>query len=119
MSRRVCRFDISKGLYPSPVVCRLRKLCPHEPLHALSEASPNLSVHIIQLRDLQEIRWEEEKREMEKAPDIIEMIESKGDMDDSTADGFVFSDQIMESLRTRNRDRRAEEAYEHRRESAA
>jgi hypothetical protein len=82
--------------------------------------SRQLERTIIQLRDLQKIRRAQEKREMEKVLDIIEMVESKGDMYDPSADGFVFSDtQILDSLRTRNRDRKAEEAYEHRSESAA
>ena len=100
-------------------------------LESQSKALSNLSMHgqrlsrqlertIIQLRDLQKIRRAEERKEMEKVLDIIEMVESKGDMYDPSADGFVFSDaQIMDSLRTRNRDRKAEEAYEHRSESAA
>jgi hypothetical protein len=100
-------------------------------LESQSKALSNLSMHgqrlsrqfertIIQLRDLQKIRRAEEKQEMEKLLDIIEMVESKGNMYDPSADGFVFSDtQIMDSLSTRNRDRKAEEAYEHRCESAA
>jgi hypothetical protein len=99
-------------------------------LESQSKALSNLSMHsqrlsrqfertIIQLRDLQKIRRAEEKQEMEKVLDIIEMVESKGDMYDPAADGFVFSDtQIMDSLRTRNRERKAEQAYEHRCEAA-
>jgi hypothetical protein len=100
-------------------------------LESQSKALSNLSMHgqrlsrqfertINQLRALQKIRREQEKQEMEKVLDIIEMVESTGNMYDPTADGFVFSDtQIMDSLRTRNRERKAEEAYEHRCESAA
>jgi hypothetical protein len=96
-----------------------------------SQSLSNLSMHsqrlsrqfertIIQLRDLQKIRRAEEKREMEKLLDIIEMSESQGDTYDPSSDGFVFSElQIEAAKRTRTRERRADEAYEYRCEAAA
>jgi hypothetical protein len=48
------------------------------------------------------------------------MLESRGETYDPAADGFVFSEsQINECKRTRNHERPAAEAYDHRVESAA
>jgi hypothetical protein len=100
-------------------------------LESQSKALANLSMHsqrlsrqfertVAQLRDLQKTRKAQEKHDLNDLLDIMEMHESKGETYDPSADGFVFSEQqIEESIRTRNRERLAEEAYEHRRESAA
>ena len=83
----------------------------------------NLSMHsqrlsrqfertVIQLRDLQKTRRSQELKGLDSLIDIMEMCESEGETYDRSADGFVFSEQqINEHIRTRNRDRRAEEAY--------
>ena len=74
----------------------------------------------MQLRDLQETRRAQEKHDLNNLLDIMEMYESKGEAYDPMADGFVFSKtQIDAAIRTRNRERLAEEAYDHRSESAA
>jgi hypothetical protein len=100
-------------------------------LESQSKALANLSMHsqrlsrqfertVMQLRELQKTRRAQEKRELNDLLDIIEMVESTGDTYDPSADGFVFSEsQISESIRTRKRERLANEAYNHRRESAA
>jgi len=100
-------------------------------LESQSKALSNLSMHsqrlsrqfertVAQLRDLQKTRRAVEKQELDSVVDIIEMVESTGETYDPSADGFVFSEQqIEESIRTRNRERLAEEAYEHRCESDA
>ena len=75
---------------------------------------------VMQLRDLQETRRAQEKHDLNNLLDIMEMIESTGETYDPSADGFVFSEpQIAAAMRTRTRERLAEEAYEHRSESAA
>ena len=100
-------------------------------LESQSKALANLSMHsqrlsrqfertVIQLRDLQETRRAQERKDLDSLIDIMEMCESEGETYDPSADGFVFSEQqINDRIRTRNRERRAEEAYDHRLESAA
>ena len=70
--------------------------------------------------DLQETRLLQERMDLDSLIDIMEMCESEGETYDPSADGFVFSElQIKERIRTRNRERRAEEAYDYRLESEA
>jgi hypothetical protein len=100
-------------------------------LESQSKALANLSMHsqrlsrqfertVMQLRDLQKTRRTQEKHDLNSLLDIMEMIESTGETYDPSADGFVFSEpQIAAAMRTRTRERLAEEAYEHRSESAA
>ena len=100
-------------------------------LESQSKALANLSMHsqrlsrqfertVAQLRDLQKTRRAQEKHDLNDLLDIIEMVESTGETYDPSADGFVFSElQIDTARRTRNREHLAEEAYEHRCESAA
>ena len=62
----------------------------------------------------------QEQQELNSLLDIIEMHESTGENYDPSADGFVFSESEIEGgVRARNRENQAEEAYEHRLESAA
>jgi len=100
-------------------------------LESQSKALANLSMHsqrlsrqfertVAQLRDLQKTRLTQEKRELDSLVDIIEMHESIRVTYDPSADGFVFSEQqIQAAHRTRNRERLASRAYEHRLLSAA
>jgi len=100
-------------------------------LESQSKALANLSMHsqrlsrqfertVAQLRDLQKTRKAQEKHDLSDLLDIMEMYESKGETYDPSADGFGFSEpQIEESIRTRNRERLAMEAYEHRCDTAA
>jgi hypothetical protein len=100
-------------------------------LESQAKALANLSMHsqrlsrqfertVIQLRELQKTRRTQEKRDLDNVLDIIEMYESKGETYRPSDDGFVFSPtQIQVALRTRNRERHVEEAYEHHCESAA
>jgi hypothetical protein len=100
-------------------------------LESQSKALANLSMHsqrlsrqfertVMQLRDLQKTRRAQEKHDLNNLLDIMEMYESTGETYDPSADGFVFSEpQIGAGLLARGRERLAEEAYEHRRESAA
>ncbi len=100
-------------------------------LESQSKALSNLSMHsqrlsrqfertVTQLRDLQKTRLSQEKQELDELLDIIEMIESTGKTYDPSTDGFVFSElQIDAARRARNRESLAEEAFEHRSESAA
>jgi hypothetical protein len=100
-------------------------------LESQSKALSNLSLHsqrlsrqfertVAQLRDLQKTRLTQEKQELDSLLDIMEMYDSKGETYNPSADGFVFSEsQIAESIRARNRENLAEEAFDHRYESAA
>jgi hypothetical protein len=100
-------------------------------LESQSKALANLSMHsqrlsrqfertVIQLCDLQQTRRALEREDLDSLIDIMEMCESEGETYDPSADGFVFSElQIKERIRTRNRERRAEEAYDYRLESEA
>jgi hypothetical protein len=73
-----------------------------------------------QLLELQKIRHDREKRELDQLVDIIEMYKSKGKVYIPADDGFVFTeDQIKQAIRARNRERLAKEAYHYRLKSAA
>jgi hypothetical protein len=90
-------------------------------LESQSKALANLSMHsqrlsrqfertVIQLRDLQEIRRAQEKKDLDDLLDIMEMYKEKGETYDPSPDGFVFSAaQIDAGIRTRNRERLLEE----------
>jgi hypothetical protein len=94
-------------------------------LESQSKALSNLSLHsqrlsrqfertVAQLRELQKARLTQEKLDLSDLLDVIEMQEDKGETYDPSADGFVFSEpQIEAAVRTRNRERLIEEAYEH------
>ena len=59
------------------------------------------------LRELQQLRKEQEKKEMERLLDIMETYEQKGEPYDPSTDGFVFSPAKIESAkRARTRERR-------------
>ena len=100
-------------------------------LESQSKALANLSMHsqrlsrqfertVTQLRDLQKIRQTKEKHDLNGLLDIMEMCAAKGEPYRPSDDGFVFSEQqINESIRARHRQSVAEEAFEHRFESAA
>jgi hypothetical protein len=100
-------------------------------LESQSKALSNLSMHsqrlsrqfertVTLLRDLQKTRRAQEKKDLDSLVDIIKMYKSKGKTYDPSADGFVFSDQqIKESIRARNREFLASEAYSHRYKTAA
>jgi hypothetical protein len=100
-------------------------------LESQSKALSNLSLHtqrlsrqfertVTQLRQLQETRRAQERKDLNSLVDIMKMYESKGETYDPSADGFVFSrTQINEAILTRNRERRAEEGRYHRLKSAA
>ncbi len=100
-------------------------------LESQSKALANLSMHgqrlsrqfertVAQLRDLQKIRRAQEEKDLDNVLDIMEMYKSKGKTYRPSDDGFVFSEQqINESIRARHRQSVAEEAFEHRFESAA
>jgi uncharacterized protein YfbU (UPF0304 family) len=75
---------------------------------------------VTQLRELQKIRREKEKHDLNNLLDIMEMYESKGEAYNASEDGFVFSaSQINESLLARNRKRRIDEAWRHHHGAAA
>jgi hypothetical protein len=100
-------------------------------LESQSKALSNLSMHgqrlsrqferiVTQLRDLQKIRREKERSDLDDLVDIIKLYESKGKTYDPSADGFVFSQQQIDAaISARNRKRLAEKAYHHRLKSAA
>jgi hypothetical protein len=100
-------------------------------LESQSKALANLSMHsqrlsrqfertVNQLRALQEARRSQEMHDLDTLLDIIEMHKSTGKTYDPSADGFVFSEaQVNDRILARNRERLAEEAYEHCLESAA
>jgi hypothetical protein len=93
-------------------------------LESQSKALANLSLHsqrlsrqfertVAQLHELQRARHSREKQEVDNVLDIIEMYESKGEAYRPSDDGFVFSQtQINAAIRTRNRERLIEEAFE-------
>jgi hypothetical protein len=99
-------------------------------LESQSKALSNLSMHsqrlsrqfertVIQLRELQKIRKDQEHLELSNVVDIIEMYESMGEPWNPSADGFVFSkSQINAAIRARNREDLAFEAHEHRHAAA-
>jgi hypothetical protein len=100
-------------------------------LESQSKALSNLSMHgqrlsrqfertVTQLRDLQQIRRTQEKKDLNDLVDIIKMYKSKGKTYDPSADGFVFSDQQIDAcIRARRREHLASEAYPHRYKSVA
>jgi hypothetical protein len=81
---------------------------------ACAKALVNLSLHsqrlsrqfertVAQLRDLQQSRRTQEKRDLDHVLDIMEMYESKGETYRPSEDGFVFSaTQITQHRRTRS-----------------
>jgi hypothetical protein len=93
-------------------------------LESQSKALSNLSLHsqrlsrqfertLVQLRDLQKTRREQERNELDNLLDITEMYEEKGETYDASEDGFVFSEQqINDAILRRNRQRELEEVYE-------
>jgi hypothetical protein len=99
-------------------------------LESQSKALSNLSMHsqrlsrqfertITQLRDLQQTRRAKEQRDLDKLIDIIKMYKSKGETYDPSADGFVFSQQEIDTaIRTHNREFLAQKAYTHRYQAA-
>jgi len=100
-------------------------------LESQSKALSNLSMHsqrlsrqfertVTQLRDLQKTRRAQEKDGLDDLLDIMEMCESQGETYNPSEDGFVFSEQQIDAAqRARTRKLLAEEAYKHRRQSAA
>jgi hypothetical protein len=100
-------------------------------LESQSKALSNLSLHsqrlsrqfertVAQLRDLQQIRHDQERRDLNELVDIMEMYESREEAYDPSEHGFVFSEQqIKERIRARSRETLAEEAYDHRCEAEA
>jgi hypothetical protein len=91
-------------------------------LESQSKALSNLSMHsqrlsrqfertVTQLRELQQIRLTQEKRDADHLLDIMEMYESRGETYDPSEDGFVFSQpEINQAILTRNRERLIKEA---------
>ncbi len=96
-----------------------------ESVESQSKALANLSLHsqrlsrqfertLAQLHNLQKIRRNRENDDLDNLLDIMEMYESKGETYDPSEDGFVFSQtQINSRIRARNRERLAEEAFDH------
>jgi hypothetical protein len=94
-------------------------------LESQSKALSNLSLHTQrlsrqfertgnQLRALQEIRRDQERRDLSDLLDIQEMSKNKGETYNPSEHGFGFSeDQINEATRARNRDRLTGEAQEY------
>jgi len=86
-------------------------------LESQSKILANLSLHsqrlsrqfertVAQLRDLQQTRRTQEKQDLDKVLDIMEMYQSKGETYRPSDDGFVFSElQINEAVRARTRQR--------------
>jgi hypothetical protein len=96
-------------------------------LESQSKALANLSMHsqrlsrqfertVTQLRDLQQTRRAQEKKDRNDLLDVLEMYEAKGESYNPSEDGFVFSEQqINESIQARNRERAIDQAWKHRR----
>ena len=92
-------------------------------LESQCKALSNLSMHsqrlsrqfertVIQLRDLQKARLEKEADDLKDLLAIQDMYESRGEVYDHSADGFVFSQhQINDAIRARNREIRTDQAY--------
>jgi hypothetical protein len=92
-------------------------------LESQSKALSNLSFHSqrlsrqfertsAQLRELQKTRLSQEKWELDRLVDIMEMYKSKGETYRPSEDGFVFSQtQISDAIRARKRERLISEAY--------
>jgi hypothetical protein len=73
-----------------------------------------------QLRQIQQLRRDQETQAMNQALDLIEMAQKTGHTYDPTTDGFVFSKQeIDQAHRLRNRDHRARKALAYRLRAAA
>ena len=83
-----------------------------QPGHPWPTTLPAISIDPTrQLLELQKIRHDREKRELDQLVDIIEMYKSKGQIYIPATDGFVFTeDQIKQAIRARNRERLAKEA---------
>jgi hypothetical protein len=93
-------------------------------IEAQSKALANLSLHsqrlsrqfertVAQLRELQQTRQAQEKRDLNNFLDVMEMFESRGETYNPSDDGFVFSQtQINLGLYARNRERLIEEAHD-------
>ena len=92
-------------------------------LETQAKALANLSLHtqrlsrqfertVVQLRELQQTRQTEEKRDLDTLLDIQEMYESRSEPYHPQDDGFVFSNpQIAAAQTLRRRKSRALEAY--------
>jgi hypothetical protein len=95
-------------------------------LESQSKALSNLSMHsqrlsrqfertVKQLHDLQQSRRIKETIELNNLIAIIKMYKSKGETYDPSADGFVFSQQEIDTaIRTHNREFLAQKAYTYR-----
>jgi DNA-binding TFAR19-related protein (PDSD5 family) len=93
-------------------------------LESQSKALANLSLHsqrlsrqfektVIQLRELQNVRHEQEEHDLHNLLDIMEMYEAQGEPYTPSEDGFVFSrTEIEAAKRARSRKRLAQEAFE-------
>jgi hypothetical protein len=93
-------------------------------IEAQSKALANLSLHsqrlsrqfertVAQLRELQQTRQAQEKRDVNNFLDVREMFENRGETYNPSDDGFVFSQtQISQAIYARNRERVIEEAHE-------
>src|SRR5665213_3091852 len=100
-------------------------------LESQTKALNNLSMHsqrlsrqferaVAQLAEIQKTRRAQEKQELNDLLAIMDMYEDKGETYDPSDDGFVFSQaQINHAILARNRQILADNAYEHRLESAA
>jgi hypothetical protein len=91
-------------------------------LESHSKTLANLSMHsqrlsrqfernVTQLRELQETRRAQQKRDLNNFLDITEMYQAKGETYAGPKDGFVFSQaQIDDAIRARNRERLTHQA---------
>jgi hypothetical protein len=94
-------------------------------LESMSKTLSNLSLYtqrlsrqfertVNQLRDLQKIRQDQEKRNLDALLDIQEMHKDKGETYDHAEAGFVFSEQqIAAAICVRNRERQHDESLEY------
>ena len=75
---------------------------------------------VTQLREIQKTRRDQEKHDLDKLVNIIEMYEATGETYDPSDHGFVYSEQQIDAaIGARDRDRLVEAAFDHRYESAA
>ena len=93
-------------------------------LSNLSLHSQRLSRHferaVVQLRDLQQIRKDQEKRDLDNLVDVIQLHKDKKIAYNPADDGFVFTEaQIQDAQYSRNRDRLIRTALRHRYAKAA
>jgi hypothetical protein len=91
-----------------------------------SKTLSNLSLHtqrlsrqfertVTQLRDLQQIRQDQEKRDLDSLVDVIQLHKDKKIPYNPSDDGFVFTEsQILAAQHSRNRDRLIKTALMHR-----